>query len=318
MTTSGSNSFTQNRDQIIRRAARLIQAIAAGETPSSQMTKDFSDALNSMVKMWQATGIHVWTESEANLFVQPNQIKYLLGTPATDHCCPTDEVIELVLSSDLPLGVHVIPLVSTVGLQIGDFFGVVLNSGYMQWSTIVSVDSATQITIANDLTDSVPALGAAYSYRTKIIRPLRVLSGRRYVWNGGVSTPMNPPMARLDYRDLPLLTNTGPTTQFFYDPQLPSGIMNVWPAPPDVSAAVRFTYMRPLQDFTTPGDTGDFPVEWINTMVFGLAYVMAPEFAVPKEQYDMIEKQFGIYFDLTSSFDKEPESVYMGVNYDYR
>ena len=55
------------------------------------MTADATLALNSMIKEWAASGIHIWTTQEAILFLQQDQYRYLLGTgtspsPAT-HCC---------------------------------------------------------------------------------------------------------------------------------------------------------------------------------------------------------------------------------------
>ena len=315
--SSGTANFTQNRDQIIRRAARLVNAIAGSETPGPQLTKDFADALNSMVKRFQATGIHVWTEEEATLFVQPGQIAYYLGPNMTDHCCPSTQVYEIFTSQPANIGDTTLNVEASFNVPNSSQIGIVLDSGFIQWSTVVS-HTDTTILIADALTDTVAAQSAVYTYQSNIVRPLRVLSGRRFVWDGAISTPMNPPMSRYDYQNLPNLQNVGPTTQFFYDPQIPQGILHVWPSPPDVSAAVKFTYMRPIYDFTTPGDTGDFPVEWIDTLVYNLAYAMAPEYAIPMEQYSMIKEQAAIYLDTTASFDKEPESIYLGVNYNQR
>ena len=84
-TTSGTASFSYGRDQIIKSAARKIGAIASGETPDAQTIQDFSDQLNIMVKAWNASGIHIWTEEEATLFLQPNQVSYVLGGTTTDQ-----------------------------------------------------------------------------------------------------------------------------------------------------------------------------------------------------------------------------------------
>src|SRR5215472_11234328 len=85
MGTSGTYSFNYNRDQIIASAARKLGAIAAGEALSSGANNDFADQLNIMVKNWDASGIHIWTEEEATLFLQPNQIAYTLGGSTTDN-----------------------------------------------------------------------------------------------------------------------------------------------------------------------------------------------------------------------------------------
>src|SRR6185312_16504783 len=86
MTTSGTSGFTYNRDQIIKMAYRKLGVINASETPGAQMIQDASDALNLWVKALNATGLHIWTEEEATLFLQPNQVSYTLGGTITDNC----------------------------------------------------------------------------------------------------------------------------------------------------------------------------------------------------------------------------------------
>jgi hypothetical protein len=44
MTTSGTTSFNYTQSQIIRRALRLVGAIASGETPDAQTVQDCSDS----------------------------------------------------------------------------------------------------------------------------------------------------------------------------------------------------------------------------------------------------------------------------------
>jgi hypothetical protein len=81
MTTSGTATFTYNRDQIIKMAYRKLGVINASETPSSQLVQDASDALNLWVKALNATGLHIWTEEEATLFLQPGQVSYAQRWP---------------------------------------------------------------------------------------------------------------------------------------------------------------------------------------------------------------------------------------------
>lgn len=316
MTTSGSYSYNPNRDQIIRRAARLCAAIASGETPDANTVQDFSDALNAMMKRWQASGLHLWSEQELVLFLQPNQIQYALGATSTDNC--TASWVATTLTADAAAAATSVTVDSITGITSGDNFGIVLNDGTIFWTTVNGAPSGHTVTLASDLTSAAESGADVYDYTTKAQRPLRIISGRRYNWSSQIDTPLNPPLSRNDYRELPNKTNTGTVTQFFYDPQLVLGQVYLWPAPPDVTNGVKFTVMRTLQDFLVAGDTGDFPQEWIDPVVFNLALVMAPEYSVPAEQYNMIKEQAQAYYDSVQGFDREPESVYMGVNYNQR
>src|SRR5580700_5573190 len=133
MTTSGTSTFTYNRDQIIRRALRIDGAIQAGETPGAQIVTDAADALNAMVKELDATGIHVWTETEGILYLQPNQVQYGLGGSSTDNASQSS--IQTSLSANVSQGAITLPLTSAAGILNGDNIGVALPSGGIFWTT---------------------------------------------------------------------------------------------------------------------------------------------------------------------------------------
>jgi hypothetical protein len=80
MSTSGTATFSRNRDQLIKSALRKCSAFESGETPDSDSIQDASDALNAMIKHWQASGIHIWRMAEATLTPVIGQASYSLGT----------------------------------------------------------------------------------------------------------------------------------------------------------------------------------------------------------------------------------------------
>lgn len=315
MTTSGTTSFNLNRDQIIRGAARKVGAFASGETPDAQTVSDFAEALNAMVKRWNAIGIHIWTESEATLFLQPNQIRYVFGTGSTDNA--TDSYSSTATAAAAAAGASTLTVDSISGMTTGQYIGVLLDSGSYQWTTINGAPSGTTVTLTDVLTDSVAEDNTIFFYTSKIVRPLRVPFARRYNIASAIDTPMGV-MSRKDYRDQPNKTNTGTITQFFYDPRGGAnltGLIFLWPAPPDATNALKFTYYRPIQDFNTAADTPDLPQEWLDTLIFNLAVVMAPEYGVPAEQYAQIKELAAEFLDQLKGWDREPESVYYGVDF---
>lgn len=316
MTTSGSSNFNFNRNQIISSAARKIGAIAAGETLGADAIQDFSDQLNINVKALDASGLHIWTETEATLFLQPNQIQYTLGGSTTDHC--TESYTATTLSAAAASGATSISVSSASGFAASYNVGVVLNSGSIFWTTESGTPSGTTITLASGLSGAAASGNAVYVYQTSILRPLRVVSGRRFAFQGSLDTPMIQ-MARIDYRNLPNKTSTGTITNFFYDPRggaNDQGVMWVWPAPPDVTSALKFTWWRPIQDFDTGANTPDLPNEWIDALIWNLAYKMAPEYDCPPTRYAMIKEQAAQSLDLVAGWDREPESYLFGYNAD--
>lgn len=314
MTTSNSTNFNLNRDQIIRGALRKIGAISSGETPDAQTVQDCSDALNALVKRWNAKGIHLWTESEGIVFLQPNQIQYALGSTSTDHA--TQSYVQTTLTTSPASGATTIHVASTSGMTASDYIGVILNSGSVYWTTITTVSSSTTLIIPA-LTDSSTTGNYVWTYTTPLLRPLRVPAGRSYNIVSAIDVPMIV-LSRMDYRNLPNKTNTGVPTQFFYDPQLTNGQLYVWPAPINTAYAVKITWYRSIQDFDTAANTPDLPQEWLDTLIFNLAVVMAPEYDCPPQRFQMLVGLAANCLDDVTGWDREPESVFFGLNFNQR
>jgi len=312
MTTSPD--FTYNRDQIIRRALRLAGAIQSGETPGAQENQDAIDALNALVSEWQASGLHLWKESEGVLFLQPNQIQYGLGGTTTDQAAITSTINASTTTAALAIGAIAIPLASVSGIVAGDKFGVMLSTNVLFWSTVSSIVGQT-VTIANALPVAVNSGAQTYDYTNRIIRPLRIIDARRYYIPSTIETPLML-ISRLDYRELPNKSNQGVVTQLFYDPQLSTGSAWIWPAPPDSLSRINFTWMEPIFNFNTAADQPDFPVEWYNCLVWNLAKEVMLEYDVPVQRAQMIALRAKESLDLVSGFDREPESYFFGVDFD--
>jgi hypothetical protein len=311
MTTSPD--FTYNRDQIIRRALRLVGAVQSGETPGPQENQDAVDALNALVSEWQATGLHLWKESEGVLFLQPGQIKYGLGGSTTDQAAITSTINTSTTTAAVSSG-NIIPVASVAGIVNGDNFGVMLATNVLFWSTVTSIVGLS-VHLAGSIPSSVNANTPTFDYTTRIIRPLRIIDARRYYIPSNIETPLNI-MSRLDFREMPNKMSTGPINQFFYDPQLSTGYFWSWPAPPDSLSKVNFTWMEPIFNFNTAADQPDFPVEWFNCLVWNLANEIMLEYDVPQTRAQMIQIRAKETFDLVSTFDREPESLFFGVNFD--
>lgn len=316
--TSGTSTFNYNRDQIITSAARKLGAIASGETPTNSLVSDFSDQLNIMVKNWDATGLHIWTETEATLFLQSNQFSYTLGGTTNDHCALTYTATSI--SSGALDGATSIQVSSITEIGNTDFIGVTMDDGTLFWTTVNGAPSGSTVTLAAALPDTAAVGNPVYDYTTAnaILRPLRIVGSRRYNFSSKIETPMIL-MSRLDYRNLPNKNNNGTPTQMFYDPRGGAnnqGVAWVWPNPPDTTNAINFTWQRPLQDFDASSNIPDLPNEWLNAIIWNLAYQMAPEFDCTAQRYAMLKEMSQGSLDLAMGWDREAESYLFGFNTD--
>ena len=315
MASSGTTLFNPAVVFIITSAYRKLGVINEDENPSAGMMSDALFALNSLTKEWMATGIHVWTEEEAILFLQPNQARYLIGGTTTAVTSDANNWNLLTLASSAALSSTTITLVSATGVIDNQPIGIILDDGTTQWTTVDGTPVGNVVTLATALTASASSGNYVFTYTTKIFRPLKVPSARRFGYNGRIETPMRV-FSRREYMDLPNKTNPGLPTAFFYSPSLVSGELYVWPVPMNSSFGIRFTWYRPLQDFNDPNDTSDLPAEWINALTWNLAVELAPDFSIPAPRFAILKSQAAEKLELAEGWDREAQPIFFGVSFE--
>lgn len=325
LATSGTTTFIETRNQIIFASLRKIGAIESGETPGAQMITDAALALNGIVKEWQATGIHVWTEQDLTLFLQPGQNQYSLGAGSSDHFA--QNWVQATLTADALITATVVALTSVSGIASTNNIGIILDAGNIFWTTVSGAPSGLNVTLAAPLPSQASSGAIAIVYATSFVRPLRIPAARRFNLPSLIENPLVG-MSRLDYFNMPDKTNLGSINQFYYSPQIgqnggqynpgtPVGQFYVWPTPASpIVDCVKFTGLMPLQDFTNASQVGDFPQEWMSTLIYQLAVEIAPEYGVNQTDYALLLGRANEKLDRLMSWDREPESVYFGVSYD--
>ena len=99
--------------------------------------------------------------------------------------------------------------------------------------------------------------------------------------------------ADYDFKLLP--TNaTGIPVTCSYKPQVNLGTLSVWPTPDSSVPAgtlLKITYTTPFEVFSVGTDTPDFPQEWNNALVYGLAGLLADEYALPIQDKQWLDRQ---------------------------
>lgn len=305
MASSGSTDFTRTRDQLVKGSLRLIQVIASGETPSSEEIEDGSEALNMMVKGWQAEGIHLWTNKEATLFLAKSTASYSLG-PSGWHA--TLSYVETTLSVAAASGAGSVTLTSGTGVTTGDNIGIELDDGTRQWTTATMAGAVA--TLGASLTGDAAAGNSVFAYTTKIERPLRITEMRRRD-EDDIDTPVRL-VTRYDYMGQSSKASTGKVTQAYYDPQLTRGTLYTWPSSDNVTDILKFTFSRTIEDFDAAANTPDLPQEWFECIKFNLAIRLAPEYgrSVTPEVATIAKESK----DTLSGWDRDPESVSFGVD----
>ncbi len=301
MATSGSVDFNRTRDQIIAGALRLIEAIAAGETPSAEEVTDATEALNMMVKEWRAQGLHLWATAEATLFLTKGTAKYTLG-PNGDHA--TSSYAETTLSAAAENTDPTLTVASITGMTASDNIGIVKDDGTFHWTTISGSPSGSTVTLASAIDGDAASGNTLYTYTSKIDRPLRIFSARREDASGQ-EIPFSDILTRDEYFDLPNKTSLGKPHQGYYDPQLTDGIWYLWQTPDTIDDIINFTFSRPFEDFDAAANNPDFPQEWLAALKKNLAVELAPEYGVALDKQVNLQRMAQVSLDRVLGFDTE-------------
>lgn len=74
-----TTDFKVTRDQIINGALRLCGVLAQGETPTTTQVTEAAEALNLMVKAWEADGMPLWAIKKYSITFTAGQAEYEIG-----------------------------------------------------------------------------------------------------------------------------------------------------------------------------------------------------------------------------------------------
>lgn len=308
MATSGSRDYNDTRTTIITDALVLLGVVGAEQAIHESDSALANRFLNRLVKSWDAQGIHLWTYTEATIFLEKGTNKYLLDNQSSSAKW-SNTVVETTLSAAEASGQTVISVTSSTGMTAADIVGIVLNDNTTHWSTIASVDSSTQITIDDATTGAAASGNNVYTFTSRANRPQRIHSIRRVTDSAANNEVPLIKLSREEYFDLPSKNVQGVPSQFYYDPQLTTGALYLWQTPEDTSTRLRITYMRQIEDFDAAGNNPDLPQEWLECLVYNLAAALAPVFGKEQKALGYITPRAEHLLFSISTYDVESTSI---------
>lgn len=308
MAVSGTNTFTQTRNDIINRALSILGVKTRGRALTAEEVNEASDALNLFVKGLKSEGVYLWKYAEGTLFLTVGQESYTLDGLTANA---TKSFTETTTSAAAVSGASAIVVISATGFIAGYFVGVMQDDGNIFWTTVASV-AGTTINLIDPLTNNVSNKATVYVYQTKITRPEAITSARRRDFSN-YDTPLNE-LARSDYFNLAQKTVSGQPTQFYYDKQLSSGTFYLYQAPSDATNTIKFTFQKMFFDFTSGNDNPDFPIEWAETLAFGLASRLSYDYGIDKTKAQLIKATADEMLRNLKGYDRE-DSIYFVPTY---
>lgn len=312
MTTSGSVDFTMTANDLITASFKKLGIIAAEQSIQAHMLQDGIEAINLMLKSWQAQGLHLWLNEEGVIFFDVGETDYLLG-PSGDEATTLDDFVGTTSTAATSSGAVIIALTSVTGMAASDKIGIELDDGTRQWTTISSI-SGLNVTFATALTDGSASGNTVFTFTNLIDRPLRISSARRKTFGEDNEIATNE-WSRQEYFDQPNKTSQGTLVNWYYSPLLTNGRFYAWQTASSVNDYARITFERPIEDIDDSTETLDIPVEWLDTVIYNLAARLTDDYKVPVQREDKIIAKAGLLLDQSLGFDEETGS--MNVQPDY-
>ena len=152
-------------------------------------------------------------------------------------------------------------------------------------------------------------------YTSKANRPMRINNAIVTDATSSTSRPIWV-VSREEYINLPNKLSDGPTNQIYYDPQVGTGILNVWPETDSVNQYLTLWVQRTLEDFDAASDDADYPQEWYTSLSLGLASLSCFKYGVPRDRRRDINamareaRKEAEDFDREDGFQIQPEHRY--------
>jgi len=302
MATSGSIDFVVNRDAIITESLEQMGVLAEGQSPSTDQLTSMGRTLNMLVKTWQADKLNLFAIQKVYVYLEKDKSAYNLSSTTTDNFSKEYNRTSMKVagvSTDLTIDVN-----SITGATNGDYIGIKLDDGTMQWTTINGVPSGDTITISTALTGATGINNTVYFYTLKANRPMKIMN---VLLSDSVSNSDIPIwlVSRDEYTTLPNKKNDGAVNQVWYDPQIGTGVLSVWPQSDSVDKYLTLYVQRTLEDFDAATDDADFPQEWYLPLAFNLAAVSCSKYGVPRVERSHILSMASYYYEMAQSFDIE-------------
>jgi hypothetical protein len=311
MAVSGSKDYSITRANIIEAALRKIGEYDAGEAVPGDETAAADSALNLMVKAWVVRGADIWLRDEITLFLQKDTQVYALGTA---HATRTIAA-ETTLSAAATSGATSLSVADSTGMTAADNLGVKLDDNSIHWDTIVSVDSTTAITITTGLASAAASGKKVYAYTTKAGRPTKIVYAFRRDRND-----IDNEVAIIGQKEYLRQSNkgsSGPPVEIWYQPTLTTGSLHVWPVVPGANwDKLILTAQYYPDDFDAASDNPEFPIEWGQALVYGLADKLASEYGVPLNERKMLKAEAEFELQEALAYDSENASVIFSMDYD--
>ena len=199
---------------------------------------------------------------------------------------------------------------SITGISNGDNVGVYLDDGTMHWTTVNGAPSGSTVTLTAGLADAASEDAVVYAYTAKADRPMRVQEAVIHHASSGTDIPVLIG-SRSEYFDQTDKGTDSRVNTVYYDPQVASPTLYVWPQSNDERDYLKLYVQRTLENFDAASDDADFPQEWFLPMAYNLAVLLGPKHGKSAMSLSSIAAIAEREYQRVRTFDQEAVSVFL-------
>lgn len=321
-----ATTYSVSRDSIISAALRKLQVLELGSTPDTDTVTNAAQSLNFMIKAWQTQGIKLWTVQNYVIPLVASQNVYSLGstqvrtgtvtisnaTPGvityTSHGLIPGNAVVFTTTGALPTGISsgTTYYVLTSGLT-ADTFQIAATVGG------TAINTSTAGSGVHTCTITTPS-----SVDITTDKPLKIVQA--WLRNVSVTPNIDTPLmllSRHEYNILGSKLSTGQVNSIFYDAHATYGEVYTF-LTPDATIATNYQLyvvgQKPLNDILLSTDIPDFPNEWMQALVWGLADELAIEYGCHINVRQEINAKATTYRDMLEGWDTETTSTFFTLD----
>ncbi len=305
--------YQKTAGDLIRSALRSASISGIDLPVSGTDFEQGQEELNDVLAALQADQIHLWSETEALLPLNPGQARYdIPGAHVfTDYAYTTttaanegpvifaldgETVLELddegsVLSFDDTR----IRVESTEGIEVGcNATGVV--------SQVDETEGWFQV--EDDFISFINEGATVYVYCDAIDMPVRVCSAR-YAEGQTFDEIPTRQLARQEYFNEPTKTSEGAVNSWYYSRQINEGRLYVWPVASNCNQVLRFTFIKPQYIPTDQADQILIPPEWYLPLKLKVAAELGSTYQIDDAKQTKLEVKAQNWLEMALGSDNE-------------
>jgi hypothetical protein len=169
MSTSGTTTWSLQRDAVINSALRKISVLSGGSSPEAYEVTNAAEALNAMIKGFIADGMPVWAIKEYTFNTTANTGTYNIGNGQTLSTPMPLKVIqgyrrETSTGMNIPLNIYthydynLLPITATAGEPVNVYYQPFSTYGTLKlWPTPIDADTTITLVYQRPFEDMTSA-----------------------------------------------------------------------------------------------------------------------------------------------------------------